>query len=246
MVWCIIIPYEIEVLIYFFLYMILILTIFTIFMVSIYVMFLANCGHNIKLFFLNILLNAKWNNLLVLIVLRTIKSPIYLLLENFYSDWVVIYCLYIFVGAIITYSFHKYILVPYINNSPVFKFLDRHVLDDVLGMNLLFVPMLVISCFTSGFVLMNVSEFSTMRLASENTITALRDEYNRKLCSNWNVSHLFHNNWRTLEIIANSLERNKYRYSKEHPLLKPLLNHLEPIKVQQEILRDLRSSYSWW
>jgi len=87
---------------------------------------------------------------------------------------------------------------------------------------------------------MNGSEFSTLRLASQSTITALRDEYNRKLCSNWNVSHLFHNNWRTLEIIANSLEQNKHRYSQEHPLLKPLLNHLEPIKLQQERMRDLR------
>jgi hypothetical protein len=51
-------------------------------------------------------------------------------------------------------------------------------------MVLFFVPILHIFYFTPGFVLMNVSYSSKMRLASEAGIRALRDEYSSKLASN--------------------------------------------------------------
>ena len=150
-----------------FLYIItILLAVITVFMVKDSGVLLANYGNSVKFFILNILLNAKLNDLVLLIILRIIKLPIYSLLAFFLSNSVLIFCLYIFIGTIITYCFSKFIWDPYWKNSPAFKFLDIYVLDHVIGMVLFFVPILHIFYFTPGFVLMNVSYSSKMRLAS--------------------------------------------------------------------------------
>jgi hypothetical protein len=67
----------------------------------------------------NIIINAKWIHLLNLIILRIIKWPVCFITEYIVPNTIAKYCIFILVGAIITYLFNKYLWNKYFRSSPV-------------------------------------------------------------------------------------------------------------------------------
>ena len=96
------------------------------------------CFSYFILILINILINLKWTGLVVLLILRIIKWPVYCLIACLVSDPICMLFLFLFIGAIITYFFYLLVWDPFFKNSPVFKVFDKYILESFFSVGFTF------------------------------------------------------------------------------------------------------------
>ena len=78
-----------------------------------------------------IIINAKWNGLAYIVVLRIIKSPISYYIRSIVPNLMAQLFIIIVVGLVISYLWKKFIWDKYFIDSPIFNLLDRPIIDDI-------------------------------------------------------------------------------------------------------------------
>ena len=90
---------------------------------------------------MSIIINAKWNGLAYIVVLRIIKSRIYYYIRSIVHNSIAQLFIIIVVGLVISYLWRKFIWDKYfIDSPPIFNLLDRPIIDDIAKITFFFFP----------------------------------------------------------------------------------------------------------